>query len=155
MKKFIYGSLFLALIGITFISCQKTELSETKKSNENLQLNEKQAGPIIGFYFTWERWGRKKKNCDGAGLCYFRIKKIRLGWFSVPIQQDENGEYYVEIFFDDSIKFEDEKHTFYIDENLFAKTPEGDRVMLPEGEYLSNPDLGEMGGVRLPLVVVE
>ena len=155
MKKLIYGTLFLAIVGIGLVSCQKAEILKTNQSSVNYQLNEKQAGPIIGFFFTWEEWGRKRRGCDKAGLCYFRLEKIEIGWFSVPIQQDENGDYYVEISFDESIEFEDEEHTFYIDEDLYASTPNGDLIMLPEGEYSSNPEIGEMGGVKLPLVIVE
>lgn len=155
MKKLIYGTLFLALVGIGLLSCQKTEILKTNQSNENFQLNDKQSGPIIGFFFTWDEWGRKTRDCHKAGLCNFRLEEIEIGWFCVPVQQDENGEYYVEIYFDDSIEFEDEEHTFYIDEDLYTKTPKGDLVLLPEGEYSSNPEIGKMGGVRLPLVLVK
>jgi hypothetical protein len=155
MKNIKYGILFLALVGIGLVSCQKAEVFKTNQSNENLQLSDKQAGPIIGFFFTWDEWGRKNRDCRKAGLCNFRLEEIEIGWFCVPIQQEDNGDYYVEIYFDDSIEFEDEEHTFFIDENLYAKTPKGDWIMLPKGEYPTEPEIGEIGGVKLALVVVE
>jgi hypothetical protein len=147
MKNIKYGILFLALVGIGLVSCQKAEVFKTNQSNENLQLSDKQAGPIIGFFFTWDEWGRKNRDCRKAGLCNFRLEEIEIGWFCVPIQQEDNGDYYVE--------FEDEEHTFFIDENLYAKTPKGDWIMLPKGEYPTEPEIGEIGGVKLALVVVE
>jgi hypothetical protein len=42
MKKIIYGSLFLALIGAAFIGCKKTELGKEVENKENVLIENQQ-----------------------------------------------------------------------------------------------------------------
>jgi hypothetical protein len=109
---------------------------------------------VIGFYFTWDEWGRANRNCHKAGLCNFRLEEIRIEVNCVPVFSKENGELYVQIPVDELIEFEDEQMDFYIDEDLYAVGPDGYTYMIPSGVYEFNPDLFEMGGFELPLIFI-
>ncbi|HBG70573.1 MAG: hypothetical protein A2W93_02285 [Bacteroidetes bacterium GWF2_43_63] len=154
MKNLFFSALLISIIGVSFVSCSKNEIVKNDKESNDVPLL-KAAEPIIGFFFTWDEWGRKKRDCHKAGLCNFRLDEIEIDLYSVPVQQNEEGDYFVILEFDKSIDFEDDLKNFYIDEDLLAKAPNGTLVKVPFGVYKFNADLGEMGGVELPLFVIE
>lgn len=155
MKKLIFSSLFLVFIGIVFLACTKESINQEQKKNELGQtFNEK--GIVVGFYFTWDEWGRKSKNCHRAGLCNFRLEKIEIQIKSVPakyapVQSDGSGNLYVEILADKDLEFDDSAHNLFIDEDIYSTGPDGKIYRLPKGIYPLISDLGDLGGYKLPL----
>lgn len=145
--------LLVAIIAIGVVSCEK----ENVKSEQNLSTDPAITHQeiVVRFYFTWDEWGRKNRNCNKAGLCRFRLEEIRIEVNCVSIFSEEDGDLYVQIPVDELIEFEDEQKNFYIDEDLYAEGPDGFTYTVPSGVYEYNPYLFEQGGFELPLIKVE
>ncbi len=155
MKKLIYGTLFLALVGIGVVSCEKEEVKiDTYEMTSTAELNEFQKSLIvIGFYFTWDEWGRKSENCRKAGLCDFRLEtiEIEVGHSTPVITNGTNGNMYVEILADEDLEYQNSNLNFFIDEDLYADF-NNESYKVPAGVYQIDNNLGTMGGYVLPLI---
>ena len=178
-------SFFAIISGLIFAlySCSKDEdeilYNEVSKDNyslhssndmhyetsEELYVNNSDRASIpIGLYIMWDAWGRKKYDCKrGFGLCNFRIEGIiyleidiviKDQTYYAPIYVDRNS-YYVNIPIDEKVIFEDNDKMFYIDEDLYAKAPDGNTYKLPAGIYSLDKSIGKMGGYRLPIQIVK
>mgnify|MGYP003303677624 FL=1 len=131
-------------------------------SDDQIDINNpsERGSVTVGFYFTWDEWGRKKYDCRGAGLCNFRLVTIEIQ-ISLKsenyaiVYADNRNSYYVDLPIDEKIVFENNDKLFYIDEDLYAKAPDGNTYKLPAGIYSLNKSIGKMGGYRLPLQVVK
>ena len=117
----------------------------------------------IRLRFVWDGWGRKKYDCEkGAGLCRFRIETAAIEvdlnrgdhYYSVPIHHNRDS-YYVNLPIDEKVIFENYDKLFYIDEDLYAKAPDGSIYKLPAGVYCMDKSIGKLGGYKLPLQIVK
>lgn len=155
MKKLIYGTLFLAIVGIGFASCEKKNVKiDTKENISTSGLNETQKSRIVvGFYFTWDEWGRKNENCRKAGLCNFRIEtiEIEVGHSTPVITNGINGNMYVEILADGDLEYQNTNLDFFIDEDLYSNF-NNETYKVPAGVYQIDNNLGTMGGYTIPLI---
>lgn len=153
MKNFII--ILLGLISVsTFFSCEK-DANLTMQNQDETSVVSAKVDIIIGFYFTWDDWGRKKYKCNGSGLCNFRIETIEISiGKNAPINKNSKGELFVTIPVDKDLKFEDSMKNLYIDENLFSKGPDDKLYMVPEGVYQINTSIGKFGGYILPIKIV-
>ena len=134
---------------------------ETSDNQTDINDSPERGSVIVGFYFTWDEWGRKKYNCkEGAGLCRFRLEtvEIQINFRSsnyAIVYADDRNSYYVNLPVDEKIVFEDDNKMFYIDEDLYAEAPDGKTYKLPAGVYSLDKRIGKRGGYKLPLQVVK
>lgn len=155
MKRIAYIFILLLSSILIFSSCHKDLDNPYQRTDEEVVINPK-IDIVIGFYFTWDEWGRKKYNCHGAGLCRFRLEAIVVSiGKSTPVNINAKGELFVEVPVDDDLIFEDTEKNFYIDEDLFAPAPDSKIYMIPKGVYKFNSSLGEKGGILLPLKTID
>ena len=178
MKQTLNFSILLFLfIGITITSCEKDET--TKQIDENqisknltfIDINSRlesyglKEGVII---VQWNEWGRKKKDCDGWGLC-------NAEWFPAPeekssglISTNPNGgssileynpstdQYYIDILLAAALPdiYTIDDVTLIVDEEielLNINTVISRNLSIPIGDYTLNNSLGNFGGYRIYL----
>lgn len=158
MKKI--ALVFPILLIFAFIGCEKEEINGAPFSKHQKEEQISTKGSIVVFYFTWDEWGRKKKNCAGGGLCNFRLESVELyiGFLrssfchASPVYKDDKNNYYVEIPIDDNFIFEDETKCLYVDEKIEALGPDGNLYMVNAATYPYYKQIGDLGGYRIPLV---
>ncbi len=153
MKKLKYGVLFLAIVGIGFTSCEKEEINHPE-STKNSQFEETlESRIVIGFYFTWDEWGRKDEDCQGKGLCNFRLEtiEIEIGHCTPVLTHGANGNMYIEILADEDLVSQNSNSNFYIDEDIYDQF-NNETYKVPAGVYQINPNLGNVGGYVIPLI---
>lgn len=155
MKKLIYGAFFLAIVGIVFASCKKEEVKiDASKNNFTSEINEsaETRDVVVGFYFTWDEWGRKSYGCKKGGLCKFRLETIKVGFgYSAPVITDVNNQMSVQVLADLALDNQDSNKDFFVDEDLFANF-DNEIYKVPAGVYPIDNALGTMGGYVLPLI---
>jgi hypothetical protein len=67
----------------------------------------------------------------------------------VPLDTYESGVGYLRLFLaDDVSEFDEEDLMLYVDEDIYDSF-EGDTIILLEGEYPFDPELGEFGGYKI------
>ena len=130
MKNVVYGVLFLAVVGITVIGCQKESIKPNTSSSKPIEeddisslikiipiqkriLEIKSKKPVV--IVQWEKWGRKAKKCDGWGLC-------NAEWLphdnEVSLKQAKNSNGAATI-----LEFDHNLNQYYIDILLAEATP--------------------------------
>jgi len=160
MKKFFKYSLIILSSVTILVSCEKIENTKENLSGQNPTTNnsvtKSTAGPGFGIHVTWDEWGRKSKSCYGCGLCNIRIVEPAaiIQPKTAPVLIDLNGNLYIEVLVDKDLKFENGTRSFYIDEDIYNKAPNGKTYKLSKGIYKINLKLGKLGGYRLPLIAV-
>lgn len=151
LKRVLLSSAIL----IAVIGCEKTEIKINRDENNDISepIESKESRIVIGFYFTWDEWGRKSENCRKAGLCDFRIETIEIEFGnSTPILTNaQNGDMYVEILADGDLEYQNSNLDFFIDENLYTNF-NNETYKVPAGVYQIDHNLGTMGGYVLPLI---
>ncbi|MDR1345101.1 MAG: hypothetical protein LBK03_00160 [Bacteroidales bacterium] len=160
MKKVI--SIVIVAIALVTISCNKetTEKTVSNVLTEQTQPTVEKAKQLV-FEIWWDEWGRKKKNCDGAGLCNFhislRIEEIKEENHTILYYGDDNeeGRMYADILIDNYFQFDEEGTDFYIDEDLYSQDQYGQLYMIPAGQYRFNKGLGKLGGYTIPVIAVK
>lgn len=159
MKNFIIIALMAFIVGLGLSGCEKEKVNNTiPTSSQNEELNSSK-GTIVVFYFTWDEWGRKKKNCDGGGLCNFRLERVEIHiglpkssvGHTSPVYKNEKDDYYVEIPIDEDFVFEDDTKCLYVDEDIEALGPDGNYYVLKAGAYSYDNNIGDLGGYLLQL----
>ncbi|MFT4061961.1 MAG: hypothetical protein QM642_06350 [Edaphocola sp.] len=172
MKKLILTTtaVTVGLFGMTmFYSCQKesTEITDsTSKANEPMQImsssesSTEMSSITLEWRWIWDEWGRAKRDCAGGGLCNFRRDPEQQGnnvasFKQSPFFQDENGSYYVEVWVDEDLVFEDSSKKLYIDEDIINVGSDGITVVAPKGEYPINMSLGVYGAYEIPVMIYE
>lgn len=69
MKKFVYGALFLALVGVSITSCEKLEPTALdNQENTIYELREKKPG-YFKFKMAWKMGHDKGPQCLGSDFC--------------------------------------------------------------------------------------
>ena len=158
MKKIKFFLTTSALLGVIMAcSTSDRELSPelSPKTVSNGSTIASKIKVIIGFYFTWDEWGRKSKDCGGGGLCNFRLEtiSIEIGNKSV-VQGDSNGNYWVDIPIVSSMPQEYTNHEYLpVDEDIVHVMKDGTKVILKSGLYPKYSGICDNGGYRLPLYV--
>ncbi len=159
MGKIAMIALVASFTGLLFSGCEKEKVNHTtpiSSQNEGLNFSK---GTIVVFYFTWDEWGRAKSNCNGGGLCNFRLERVELhidlqkssADYTSPVYKDENDNYYVEIPIDTDFVFEDDTKCLYVDEDIEALAPDGQYYILKAGTYSYHNNIGDLGGYLLHL----
>ena len=148
MKNLLFA--FIA-ISLFMASCAKQEeLPSFTKKNETGSVDRIRI--LVGAYFTWDEWGRASRDCHGGGLCNFRLEGI---WIEVgrcaPVQSDEDGNLFVDVLIDEDMPRDEGIAVLPVDKDI-TTTYEGQRYTVRAGEYPLNPELGTMGGYRVPLI---
>lgn len=145
------------LIALSIVSCTKD--ADDLSTSENLieQENPEFKEIVVGFYFTWDEWGRKKFNCRKGGLCNFRLEEITIDiefefGFGVPVQTGNNGDHWADIPITESMPADYHYEIFPIDEDIHYTMEDGDTFMVPAGMYPRIETIGEEGGYRLPII---
>lgn len=138
----------VALVGSYVLNgCQKER--NIKQENSIAKENIKKAE--ITIVISWEKWGRKKKDCNGAGLCNFQVKieinfNHQLAPKSAEVYIDDHGNSVADILIDEDFIFDEESPFFFIDEKLVSEDDEGTVYVILEGVYSFNPELGKWAG---------
>lgn len=137
-----------------FVACKKDEVKESNATNIVKDNKNLQRGPYLDI--RWKEWGRKKKLCDGGGLCFFKIKTgsdvFEPNEMGVPIMSNNNSDYYVELTVSPSLVFEDSTHALYIDEDI-TDIFNGETYKISEGVYPINMNIGSLGGYTIPVEI--
>jgi hypothetical protein len=179
MKNTLKATIVASIIASTLIiSCTKENINPSQTSvnfDENeienslkfvtvneriLKITDKK--PIV--IVQWDEWGRKKKNCDGWGLC-------EADWFpkeeSIVIPPPNGGatileldkisnKYYIDILLAEKVPTHIPIHALKlkIDEDIellniqdFTSVP----LTIYKGNYKVNNSLGKFGGYRIYL----
>lgn len=135
------------------ISCSNDQdILENQLTNYESEQVTPKTEIIIGWYFTWDEWGRKSHDCRRSGLCNFRLEAITVTIKSAVVQGDENGNLFVDIPIDDTMPDEDGFEYFPIDEDITYVLENEDSYTVEAGLYPINMEIGEVGGYRLPLI---
>ena len=149
-----------------FTSCKKYSDEDTiikeqtlKYSENNSVINDETPVPKkVIITITWDKWGRKKKDCNGAGLCNFRIE-IQIikssSAYSAELYYNRDGNAYIDVLIDNLYVFDSESTDFYIDDDLYSQDKNGQLYMIPKGRYKFNSALGTQGGYTIPVIIVE
>lgn len=147
---------FVAIVTATaiFSSCQKDSQILPDTKTENNKTENTAMRPItIGYYFTWDHWGRASRDCAGGGLCNFRLEKIVINLeIAQPVQSDENGNTWVDIPISNDMPAEYNYDFFPVDEDMTFTMDDGDTFMVASGMYPRNNSIGTNGGYRLPII---
>ena len=96
------------------------------------------------------RWQCDNSDLLGAGLCRFKVKKIK-GSVSrkiAQLQEDEGG-YFIDILIDEDFPMS-EINEFWITNTMTERDEDGNRFTLFEGLYPYNASIN---GYRLPVLV--
>lgn len=145
----------LFAFGLGFVGCEKENSKNIEPTlMQNKEINSSKAKIII-FTFTWDEWGRKKKNCRGGGLCNFRLKRIEIVIGlpkTAPVYKDDKNNYFVELPIDDEFIFEDDSKCLFVDEDIVTLGPDGHSYTLLAGAYSYDRRIGKLGGYVIPLV---
>lgn len=137
------------------ISCSNDQgILENQLTNYESEQVAPKTEIIVGGYFTWDEWGRKRFDCERNGLCNFRLEAITITIKSAVVQGDENGNLWVDIPIDDTMPDDDGFEYFPIDEDLFFTTENEDTYSVEAGLYPLNTEIGEVGGYRLPIIKI-
>ncbi len=151
MRKLLL-SLSVALSLLAFNSCTKDNI-ETFESQPTLATFSDPA--VITIYrFTWDEWGKKARDCKGAGLCNFRLEEVEI---RIPIRsfsanvEKRDDRLLVDIAANEELIFEDDSRKLYIDEDIYTTSHDDRTFRLPAGEYEFIESIGESGGYRLEL----
>lgn len=103
---------------------------------------------------SWDEWGRKARDCKGAGLCNFRLEEVEI---RIPIRsfsanvEKRDDRLLVDIAANEDLIFEDDSRKLYIDEDIYTTSHDDRTFRLPAGEYEFIESIGESGGYRLEL----
>ena len=146
----------LIIFGMTaLVSCEKEETANLNDKEQTTQISERGTITIV---VSWDEWGRKKKNCDGGGLCNFTVEKVEYVNTvdkMAPILDDPNGNPYIEALVDKDLVFEDESESLYIDEDIKSIASNGLTYVMSAGVYQIDYKLGKLGGYTIPLTIKE
>jgi hypothetical protein len=122
--------------------------------------------PIVSIVIVeWDEWGRKKKNCDGWGLCnadWFpkqgisnRKSTSTNGGATLLEFDDSMNKYYVDILLAETPPAEipTEELTLKIDEKFELEVEDAisQNLTFNQGDYGYDNSLGEFGGYRIYL----
>jgi len=139
-----------ALFAIGFAACEKSGVEQNTLGN---QISERAEITIV---ISWDEWGRKSKDCNGAGLCNFKIEveKVEDVFGKIAyVKKDLNGNYYIDVAIDKDFEFQDSDKLFYIDEDIINVDTNGVKYILPKGNYKFNSSIGQLGGYRIPVKI--
>ncbi len=107
---------------------------------------------IVGWYFTWDEWGRKSHDCRRGGLCNFRLEAIVITiGRSAQVQGDHEGNLWLDIPITKDMPIEYSYEFFPIDEDMSFTTENEETYVVKAGLYPINQRISKMGGYRLPL----
>lgn len=143
MKNFLLA--FIA-ISMLVIACTKQEEFLSASGTKSTEATDR-VPHTITITISWEEWGRAKYGCERNGLCNFHMSTDGV----VPVQQDDDGNLFVDILIDETYPTQYGIEVFPVDEDITA-TFEGAIYRMPAGQYPLNPGLGNMGGYRVPLL---
>ncbi len=173
LKMFVLLFMIFLFSSLTLESCSSNDESVLDNQNLSEELstesdNLARSGDPTSFHpvlITWTEWGRTSKDCDGNGLCNFQV----VCWWCctdangnvVPcrsqstsvnsaigrIYNDTNSGY-LTIKLDPTDSYHlsliSNRESLYIDEDL-----ENSNLVLIEGEYLFDENIGEYGGYEI------
>lgn len=149
MKKLIYGGLFLALVGIGIVACQK--ISENPGSSTNTEVSSnssvEKVGP--GFRIFTVQLHRPEGKINHSGVdcnCVFCAGFCEFKWFPDRFNAPTVGVDFISgttarlYFFDDLDVDDVSTPIFYIDNDVLI--PGDEDVTLESGEYSVNASEG-------------
>ena len=179
MKNALKATIVASIIASTLIiSCKKENLNpgqtsvsfdenEIENSLKFVDVNEriikiKDKKPIV--IVQWDEWGRKKKNCDGWGLCeaeWFPEEKSTVipppnGWATILELDKISNKYYIDILLAEKVpnhipihvlKLKIDKDIELLNIQDFIPVP----LTIYKGDYKVNHSLGKFGGYRIYL----
>jgi|GEM_PF-5932811 len=138
---------------------------------ESPYLSTRRTPGSFGIGFRFNGFGRDSMNCEGGfGVCRItpeRHPPIDWGYriivddgFGSILERDlTTGQFYFDILLAEPAPAHivRESFNFHVDTNLFLETREltGIDLVVQEGIFPLNPNLGVAGGYRIPLIVVE
>ncbi len=150
---------------VVFQSCEKKEqlfdenMIAERLTFENADFNiDKGPGGILKF--TWDEWGRAKKDCDGWGLCNFTLvpndyKSSSEEYnFSAKLEIDLNDNYYFDIVLAEPVPEDVPIESFPIMIDGLIEVDSYEIIgqnLSAKGEYPFNNEIGEFGGFRIYL----
>jgi hypothetical protein len=151
---------FVTIASMVFVSCQKD--SELITTPTTKTVKNTRSPKITGTgYFTWQGWGHNEdikdldgnvifQTCPGAGLCRFKVKKVKgsVSRKTAQLQEDEGG-YFIDILIDDDFPMS-EINNFRITNTMTERDEDGNRFTLFAGLYPYNASIN---GYRLPVLV--
>jgi hypothetical protein len=157
MKIFLTTVFFAATM--TFIACKKLQPAMQNVVSAEQKKTKKPGLPGLGVW--WKEWGHIKKHynpingeymysdCPGAGLCKFKIKKIKLpyGKFA-PLQQDATGTYFIAEVDEDFPM--NEISNFLISETMTEYDEDGNTYTIQQGNYPYNATIN---GFKVPVTL--
>ncbi len=146
-------------MSLGILGCKKQTLTQKTSTIENVKSNNEPVNLkteiVIGYYFTWDDWGRKESDCrSGRGLCNFRLEEIRIDigfGGACPINTDNNGNMWVDIAITPDMPVENDNDNFWIDEDINYTMPNEDVYTVFAGSYQKINSIGDEGGYRIPL----
>lgn len=159
MKKILLSGMLLSFL---FVGCEKqnieptTIITKSKDSDTDDKTKTPNSKTIV--MVEWDDWGRKKKECNGWGLCNANwFPKSEIGNYSSNLEYDAVlGSYYTDILLPENLyPIEEEYEVFYVDEDIILTTSEepsvGTDLTIPEGEYEYDVNIGTYGGYKIYL----
>ncbi|MCF6168773.1 hypothetical protein [Lutibacter sp.] len=109
----------------------------------------------------WDEWGRKKKQCNGWGLCnaewFPQNKSSNFSSGGATLLEFDNSldKYYIDILLDKTppLEIPTDALTLKIDENFDLDVQEiiSQNLTFNKGEYFYDNSLSEFGGYRIYL----
>lgn len=146
------ASILILFFLILFISCSKNS-SVNINNDEITNKTAMSAGPP--WRWEWDEWGRKKKLCEGNGLCNFRRKQSFIpAEKSSLIYENTDGTKYVIVLVDSDLVYEDGTLNLHIDEDMVHIAEEdGSICRVNAGVYEIDSSLGTMGGYVIPIYI--
>lgn len=156
MKKILIAFSSVALLGMLALSsCKKDENLITNSTGQTEQLQQISMGVSTSWVWEWDEWGRKKKLCDGGGLCNFRRveKTTPATEKSSYIYENPDGTLYVIVAIDNDFNFEDATQRLYIDEDIYHIGDDGATCKVDMGAYEYDSSLGTIGGYIVPITI--
>ncbi len=161
-KGFMAILVVIAGVFVAFVGCSK-KTDNTETTGSIIDNNEKYWDS--GFWaVTWDEWGRKKKNCDGWGLCNIKIEyvlydtlfdKSIVSHYS-PIYSQDKGTCYFDILYDSQYDclVEDANKFFYIDDDIYDLN-NGYIFRIPQGEYPLIPCNSSKNKYHIPIEITK
>lgn len=152
--KLKFSTLAILAVGILMTSCNKSkiEVQGAPVAIEQELGTSSNKDVVTIYWFTWDGWGRKSKDCDGGGLCNFRLEEIEIGFNVAPVYTDTEGNSWVDIEITDGMPAEYDYAFFPVDEDIISLAADGETFVLPAGLYPLDESIGSAGGYKLPLI---
>ncbi len=175
-KKLLLYASVIAMVAVYFSCSKNQEVEKEKEINIARQLKFVPVGDRIKerngdvsrgkiVIVSWNEWGRKKKNCDGWGLCKAKwfpdvnesvqVPDPTEGGASILESDPSNGKYYFDILLADypPATIPVSELTLIVDEDiLLGQSPVlGNDLIIKEGDYEYDSSLRTYGGYRIYL----